>query len=45
MTSQKQIEANRRNAQAATGPKTEEGKSRSSLDAMRHGLTGQGDRR
>ena len=41
MTSEKQIEANRRNAQAATGPKTEEGKSRSSLNAMRHGLTGQ----
>jgi hypothetical protein len=34
-----QIEANRRNAQQSTGPRTEIGKQKSSLNAMRHGLT------
>src|ERR1700679_498441 len=41
MISEKQLEANRRNAQNSTGPKTIEGKSRSSRNNLRHGLTGQ----
>src|SRR5690349_8598306 len=31
---------NRANAQHSTGPRTEAGKKRSSLNALRHGLTG-----
>jgi hypothetical protein len=34
-------ETNKINAQHSTGPKTEEGKKKSSLNALRHGLTGQ----
>ena len=34
-------EINRANAQHSTGPKTAEGKKHSSLNALRHGLTGQ----
>jgi len=39
MTSQKQIEANRRNTLLSTGPRTEEGKKISRANAYRHGLT------
>ena len=41
MISEKQLEANRRNAQRSTGPRTEEGKKTSALNARRHNLTGQ----
>ena len=34
-----QAEANRRNAQKSTGPKTEEGKSKSRFNALKHGMT------
>ncbi len=39
MTSRAQIEANRRNAQASTGPRSEAGKSRSAMNALKHGIT------
>jgi hypothetical protein len=41
MCSQKKIEANRRNALKSTGPKSADGKARSRLNAMKHGLTAQ----
>jgi hypothetical protein len=41
MISQKQLEANRRNALRSTGPRTEEGKKIAALNARRHHLTGQ----
>lgn len=39
MTTEKQREANRRNAKASTGPKTAAGRSRSRMNALKHGLT------
>jgi hypothetical protein len=39
--SEKQLEANRRNAQSSTGPRTEEGKAQVRFNATRHGFTGQ----
>jgi hypothetical protein len=39
MASERQIAANRRNAQKSTGPKTGSGKKRSSKSAYRHGLS------
>lgn len=39
MATDKQIAANRRNAQRSTGPKTESGKAHSSRNAVVHGIT------
>jgi hypothetical protein len=41
MLSEKQLAANRANAQRSTGPRSEEGRQRSSLNARRHNLSGQ----
>jgi hypothetical protein len=41
MATENQIEANRLNAQSCTGPKTEEGKARSSQNALKTGLYSQ----
>ena len=41
MTSEKQAEANRRNALKSTGPKTPEGKDAVRLNALKHGLLSQ----
>ncbi|HVW86948.1 MAG TPA: hypothetical protein VHB50_19815 [Bryobacteraceae bacterium] len=39
--SEKQLKANRRNAQLSTGPRTDEGRRRVRANGLRHGLTGQ----
>ena len=39
MTSERKIEANRANARASTGPKTERGRARTARNAFRHGLS------
>src|ERR671920_1687092 len=41
MTSEKQVQANRRNALKSTGPKTPEGKEAVRLNANKHGLRSQ----
>jgi hypothetical protein len=41
MSTQKQIEANRRNAQKSTGPQSPETRAKTRLNAMRDGFTGQ----
>jgi hypothetical protein len=40
MATEKQVAANRRNAQRSTGPRTAAGKSNSSRNSFRHGLSG-----
>jgi hypothetical protein len=39
MSTRSQILANRQNAQASTGPRTAQGKSTSSGNALKHGLS------
>jgi len=39
LTTEKQKQANKANAQKSTGPRTADGKSRSKLNALKHGLT------
>ena len=38
MTSERQMKANRENVKKTTGPRTRNGKSRSSKNALKHGL-------
>ena len=40
MPTDKQIGANRLNAEKSTGPRTEAGKNKTRLNAVTHGLTG-----
>jgi hypothetical protein len=40
MSSDRQIEGNRRNSHHSTGPRSMAGKNRVSSDALKHGLTG-----
>ena len=39
--SERQLAANRANAQRSTGPTSEDGRKRSSQNALRHGITAQ----
>ena len=38
MTSQAKIDSNRRNSLKSTGPKTPEGRERSSMNSLKHGM-------
>ena len=38
MATERQIEANQRNAQLSTGPRTDEGKAQSRANAIKHGM-------
>ena len=42
MATDKQIEANRQNAQKSTGPKSDDGKEQSRANSLKHGLAGAG---
>ncbi len=39
MATEKQIAANRRNAQKSTGPKSDAGKAKAKFNALKHGMT------
>jgi hypothetical protein len=39
MATDEQLQANRRNAKRSTGPRSPEGKARSRLNSLKHGLT------
>ena len=41
MMSRKQLEANRANAKRSTGPKSDAGKTRSRMNALKHGFSSQ----
>ncbi len=43
MSTQEQLNANRKNAQSSTGPKTPEGKAASSQNAVKHGFFAKND--
>jgi hypothetical protein len=43
MSTPRQVEANRRNAQKSTGPRTQEGKDRSRFNGVKHGMTAKFD--
>ena len=43
MASNRQVAANQQNAKKSTGPKSEAGKKRSSRNALKHGLAGNGN--